>query len=128
MPWANAQQQGVYLRRGQLAMLVAAPGVGKSVLTTAYAVQSGTKTLYLSMDTDAYTTSVRLIAAINNCTLEQAEAARSARADWAIESLARVNHVHFAFPSSPDEREIAERLQTYREVRGEYPELLVLDN
>jgi KaiC/GvpD/RAD55 family RecA-like ATPase len=127
-PWASAAAQSVFFRRGQLAMLVAAPGVGKSVVTTAYVVQSGAHTLYLSMDTDAYTTSVRLIASELGCTLSEAEAGRSARAPWALEALGKIRNVHFGFPSSPDEREIAERLLAYREAEGEYPELLILDN
>lgn len=127
-PWAGAAAQGVYLRRGQLAMLAAAPGVGKSVLATSYVLQSGARTLYLSADTDSYTTSIRLIAATTGCTLEQAEAGRSAGADWAIDALRTIRNVHFAFPSSPDEREIGERLIAYREAEGEYPDLMVVDN
>jgi hypothetical protein len=128
MPWAGAAAQGAYLRRGQLAMLVAAPGVGKSVLATSYAVTSGARTLYLSADTDAYTTSVRLIAAQLGCLLTEAEAGRSAGAEWAVDALRGIRNVHFAFPSSPDEKEIGERLIAYREAEGEYPDLLVIDN
>lgn len=128
MPWTGAAAKNVFFRRGQLAMLVAAPGVGKSVLSTSYVVQSGAHGLYTSMDTDAYTTSIRLIAAATGCTLEQAEAARADGTAWAIDALGTIRSVHFAFPSSPDEREIAERLLAYREAEGEYPEILVLDN
>lgn len=128
MPWPSAAAQGVYLRRGQLALLVAAPGVGKSIIMTAYVVASGARTLYLSCDTDAYTTSIRLIAAATGVTLEEAEAARAAGADWAIDALRRIDNVHFAFPSSPTEQEVGERLLAYREAEGEFPELLVVDN
>lgn len=128
MPWASAAAQGVYLRRGQLAMLVAAPGVGKSVLATSYVVQSGARTLYLSCDTDAYTTSIRLISAATGSTLEEAEAARAAGAGWALDALDGIDNVFYAFPSAPDEREVAERLLAYREAQGEFPELLVVDN
>ena len=128
MPWAGAVGKNVFFRRGQLAMLVAAPGVGKSVLGTAYVVQSRVHGLYTSMDTDAYTTSIRLIAAATGCTLEEAEAARAEQAPWAIDALNTITTVHYAFPSSPNEREIADRLIAYREAEGEYPEFLVLDN
>lgn len=128
MPWAGAAAQSVYFRRGQLAMLVAAPGVGKSVLTTAYAVQSEVHGLYGSMDTDGYTTTVRLIAARTGWTLEQAEAAKAAADPRAFAALEGIRNLHFAFPSSPDEKEIGQRLIAYREAQGEYPDLFVVDN
>lgn len=127
-PWRDADANKVHFRRGQLAMLVAAPGVGKSVLATAYVVQSGVRCLYLSMDTDAFTTSVRLVAAELKCTLEEAEAGVIAQADWAMAALSRIPNARYAFTSSPDEREIAERMIAYREAEGDYPELVVVDN
>lgn len=118
----------MYFRRGQLAMLVAGPGVGKSVLSTAYVVQSGVRALYLSLDTDAFTTSIRLVASVLNCTIQQAEEGLSAQADWALAALEKVRNVRYAFTSSPDEREIGERLLAYREAEGDFPELVVVDN
>lgn len=128
MPWASAAAKGVFLRRGQLAMLVAAPGVGKTVISTAYEVQSGVRSLHLSADTDAHTTAVRLIQAQTGCTLDEAELGKAEAAAWAMDALAGIEHLFFAFPSSPTEREIVGRLHAYREAQGEYPELLTIDN
>lgn len=128
-PWTVAADQGVYFRRGQLAMIAAAPGVGKSVLAMSYALQSKVRTLYLSMDTDSYTTSIRLIAATCDVTMQMAEAFRSNGVPpEVLRELGKADHAHFAFPSSPDEGEIAARLMAYRESQGEYPELVVIDN
>lgn len=128
MPWKNAADAGVYLRRGQVSMLVAAPGFGKSVIANAFVVQSGALCLYCSMDTDAYTASIRLIASESGSTIEQAEALRASQPEEAAAVVSEIDSAYWAFPSSPDEREIGERLLAFREVEGSYPELLVLDN
>lgn len=128
MPWAAARDLGVYLRLGQLAMLVAGPGVGKSVLALCYAIQSGVRTLYLSLDTDAFTTSVRLLAAVNGWTTDEAEQKLVLQDPEALESLSHMGDLRFSFTSSPDEAEIADRLLAYIEAEGEPPELLVVDN
>jgi hypothetical protein len=127
-PWQAAAGNSVYFRRGQLAMVVAAPGVGKSVLLSAYVVQSGVRTLYLSMDTDSFTTCIRLVCARTACTMEQAEAGLSASESWALAALDSLGHVRYAFTSSPDETEIADRILAYAEAEGDYPEMVVIDN
>lgn len=128
MPWRDAAELGVYLRAGQLAMLAAGPGVGKSILALVYALQSGHRVLYLSMDTDAFTTSVRVIAAITGMTLVDAEQKLTLQDPEILALLAEVEDVHFAFTSSPDEGEIRDRLLAYIEAQGEPPELLIVDN
>ena len=128
MPWAAARDLGVYLRSGQLAMMVAGPGVGKSVVAMSYAIQSGCRTLYLSMDTDAFTTSIRLISAVTGMTLADAEQKLELQDPEILDLLCEMDELKFAFTSSPDEREIGERLLAYIEAEGEAPELLVVDN
>lgn len=128
MPWADARDLNVYLRSGQLAMMVAGPGVGKSVIAMSYAIQSGQRVLYLSMDTDAFTTSVRLIAAVTGMTMTDAEQKLELQDPEALEALEAMEDLRFAFTSSPDEREIADRLLAYIEVEGAPPDLVVVDN
>lgn len=129
-PWGVAENLKVHFRRGQLAMIVAAPGVGKSLFSNYYAVKSGAKTLYLSMDTDAFTTSIRLVAVVNGCTMHEAEVGLARGEEWALAAAANpeLDNLSLAFPSNPDAEEIAYRLHAYREARGEFPELLILDN
>lgn len=109
-------------------MIVAAPGVGKSIFANAYAVMSGARTLYLSMDTDPFTTSVRLVAMVAEVPMGEAERALNAGEAWSGDALAGLDHVSLAFPSNPDADEVGYRLHAYREAFGEFPELLVLDN
>lgn len=119
-----------FLRRGQLHMLIAAPGVGKSVLATAYVVQSGVKTLYLSLDTDAHTTCSRAASAATGYPLTMVEKALTPgqEQDWVIQVLRDVDNVRYAFTSAPDSAEIGNRIVAYSEAAGEYPELVVVDN
>lgn len=109
-------------------MIVAAPGVGKSIFANYYAAKSGVQTLYLSMDTDAFTTSVRLVAMESGCTLTEAERALTRDEAWAQAQVSKLGNLSLAFPSNPTAQEVAHRLSAYREAKGEYPELLVLDN
>ena len=127
-PWPAAAELGVYFRAGQLAMLAAGPGVGKSILATVYALQCGHRVLYLSMDTDAFTTSIRVISAMTGMTLADAEQKLTLQDPEILDMLAEAEDVHFAFTSSPDESEIADRLLAYVEAVGEPPELLIVDN
>lgn len=127
-PWQAAAGNSVYFRRGELAMLVAAPGVGKSVLATSYVVQSQVRCLYLSMDTNAFTTCIRLVCAVTACTMAQAEHGLTQQEPWAAHALAGLRNVRYAFTSSPDETEIADRILAYAEAEGDYPELVVIDN
>jgi hypothetical protein len=103
---------------------------GKSLFSNSYAVLSGAKTLYLSMDTDAFTTSIRLVAIVTGRTMHEAEVGLARGEEWALAAAAdpQLGNLSLAFPSNPDATEIAYRLHAYREARGEFPELLFLDN
>lgn len=126
--WAEFERNQIWLRRGQLTLMVAAPGVGKSVIATSYVVQSGVRCLYVSMDTDEHTTCLRLICVLAKCTIPQAEAGLDARAPWALTALAEASSVKYAFCSSPDSTELGERVLAYGEAEGQFPELIVIDN
>lgn len=127
-PWKAARDSKVYFRRGQLVMIAAAPGVGKSVFALAYAVKSRAKTLYLSMDTDAFTTSVRLAAMETGQTVAESEAALARGDTDVLSALDSLENLSLAFPSNPGATEIVHRMNAYREVNGEYPDMLVIDN
>jgi len=58
------QNEGIRFRRGQLTMIAGAPNAGKSLLALHFAVHMQVPTLYISADTDAYTTAIRSAAMI----------------------------------------------------------------
>lgn len=127
--WSSWEQNKISFRRGQLHLIVAAPGVGKSVLTLSYALQAKVPTLYLSMDTDPFTTCVRAVAAIAKVTLDQAESGLNSGALFAGEALKQANKtLRFAFPASPSTADIFSHIYAYGEAEGQYPELIVIDN
>lgn len=127
--WDSWTQQKIAFRRGQLHLIVAAPGVGKSVLTLSYALQSKAPTLYLSMDTDPFTTCIRAVAALTKATLEQAESGLEQKFEWATSALAEANRsLRFSFPPSPSTADIFSHIYAYGEAEGTWPELIVIDN
>lgn len=127
--WDSWAQNKIAFRRGQLHLIVAAPGVGKSVLTLSYALQSKVPTLYLSMDTDPFTTCIRAVAALTKATLEQAEAGLEQKFEWASAALAQANTtLRFSFPPSPSTADIFSHIYAYGEAEGVWPELIVIDN
>lgn len=127
--WDSWAQAKIGFRRGQLHLIVAAPGAGKSVVATSYALQAQAPTLYISMDTDGSTTSVRVVSALTKVTLEQAEEALDRNLGFALDALRESNrHLRWSFPSSPSTREIFGHVYAYGEAEGDWPQLIVLDN
>lgn len=126
--WHGFDRSDIFLRRGQLHLLVAAPGVGKSVLSQVFALRSGTKCLYLSLDTDAFTTSIRAVMSLTNITQDRAEAGVHGSEGWAVETLEGIKNLKYSFPSSPTVEEIFYHIHAYAEAMGDWPELIVIDN
>lgn len=117
----------IHVRRGQLHLISAAPGVGKSALALAYAIQAKVPTLYLSMDSDAHTTAVRAGQMLSGFDSERME---SALKDGIFREsvLARVGHVRFSFRSGVDTHDLMMEVAAYAESFGAYPHLIVVDN
>src|SRR5215204_5145357 len=101
--WASWQRAGLHLRRGLLALMVAAPGIGKSTVAHNYCIWAGQRNvdfrgLYLSMDTDPDTVCERVIAAATHSDLRVAERGYEGREQWAMDALASVsNWMTYAF-------------------------------
>jgi KaiC/GvpD/RAD55 family RecA-like ATPase len=124
--------RGAHRRRGQVALTVAAPGVGKSVLALTEAAKLGVSCLYLSLDTDAHTTLVRLVQSVTRTDRDTAEAAVEAAQRGedtaATRAMAAVAHLRMAYPHSPSVEGIAEHVWAYAEAEGAWPHLIVVDN
>jgi len=126
--WSAWTQAKIFLRRGQLHLMVAAPGGFKSTVATNYAIWSGAATLYISMDTDRNTVATRVIACATHTELDVAEEGYAAREPWAMAALGSVPWLTYSFPSGPSARELGEHVSAYAEAEGQYPELVVVDN
>jgi predicted ATP-dependent serine protease len=123
-------QNGIRFRRGQVTMIAGQPNSGKSLLALFYAVKSGVPTLYISADTDAYTTAIRAAAVITGSQVNTVEEAFSSGAGYEFyeEELNTLKHLRFDFDPSPTLDDIQLSIQAYGEAFGEYPHLLIIDN
>lgn len=127
--WSAWEQNKISFRRGQLHLIVAAPGVGKSVVTLSYALQAKVPTLYISMDTDPFTTSVRAVSALTQTTLDQAEAGLDHEFEFATDALKEAGKtLRFSFPASPNTADLFQHIFAYGEAEGQWPELIIIDN
>lgn len=111
-----------------MGLTVAAPGVGKSVYALAEAVEMRVPSLYLSMDTDAHTMSVRMVQKLCLVDGETAERWVREQNDLAVRALKATDWLRFAFPSGPDVEEIVHHVFAYAEAEGQFPHLIVVDN
>jgi predicted ATP-dependent serine protease len=123
-------QNGIRFRRGQVTMIAGQPNSGKSLLALFYAVKSGVPTLYISADTDAYTTAIRAAAVITGSQVNTVEEAFSSGTGYEFyeDELKTLKHLRFDFDPSPTLDDIQLSIQAYGEAFGEYPQLLIIDN
>lgn len=93
-----------------------------------YAIQSKVPTLYLSMDTDPFTTCVRVVSAVTLVELAQAEEGLDKKFDFATNALKQARDLRFSFPASPSVEDLFSHVYAYGEAEGQWPELIVVDN
>lgn len=117
-------KEGVHVRRGQLTLIASAPGVGKSALALAFAVKSAQPGLYLSMDTDALTTTIRAGQMVTGASSDIVEDLL----DDGELSLRSLDHIAFSFRSGIDFTELSMIVAAYGEKHGAYPAWIIVDN
>lgn len=126
-----------HFRRGQLSMIAAAPGGGKSAVASHLALRmtydkyldDKVPTLYFSADSDRGTLGVRLAAGVLNKSLSQVEEALASEDTeaWGLVESA-LDHVWFTWDPAPGLSDIEQEIEAYVQVTGEYPHLIVVDN
>lgn len=118
-----------HIRRGQLTMLAAGPGVGKSVLAQTLAMRAGVPTLYFSADSDAFTMYLRGAAMLTGHSLRDIEADyKNGNGAFYDDALNRVDNVRWDFTSSPGVDDLEDCVTAFALTYGEYPHLIVVDN
>lgn len=129
LPFLGFQRIGFTLALGQVGMVAAAPGVGKSALALQIALDSGLRTLYVSADTDSWTMTVRTLA--NRTGHPQAYIESCLSGGYATDeldlALFEASHVQFSFDSYTT-AEILDDVKAYGVVHGAAPELVIADN
>jgi len=114
---------GVRFRRGQVTMIAGQPNSGKSLLALFYAVKSDVPTLYVSADTDAYTTAIRAAAVITGNQVSSVEESFNSGNGYEFyqDELETLKNLQFSFDPSPTLDDIDLSIQAYGEAFGEYP-------
>lgn len=130
IPYPALVRAGVRFRPGQVSLTVAAPGVGKSQLWNNLAQRMpSVGVLYWSADTDQADITCRSLAMWSGHTVNQVEENLTSWRDYLFDKLGdNADHVEWVFEPRIDAKGVNERIDSYAEVHGEYPNLVVLDN
>jgi len=130
-PFPILGQLGVLHRRGQLSVVAAGSGVGKSQYATYFAVHSRPKipTLYFSCDTDIATLAARVGAGCVGARVHDVEAAiRDGNQDVIAQIEEATDHIWFAWDNQPSLFDIQNEVEAYALAVGDWPHLIVVDN
>ncbi|AIS73830.1 DnaB-like dsDNA helicase [Mycobacterium phage SemperFi] len=127
--WNALDLKGTQLRRGQLVLVCAGPGTGKSAFVLAYALKSKVPTLYFSADSDAFTQLSRSVSILSGWSLERAtRAVREQNIEDAVANELDQIPIRFNYKASPSLDVIEESLQAYDALYEDFPALIVVDN
>lgn len=126
--YAALAERHIAFRRGEVAVIAAAPGVGKSTLALSLAVRAKVPTLYFSADTHARTMSLRLIAMLTDTDQSVVEPLLVNDPAWAASVLKQAGHIRWSFDSAPSVQVIEQHLLAHIELMGVPPECVVIDN
>jgi len=135
MPFPALEVHGVAFRRGQVAIIGAAPGGGKTAFITNYAiapkVAESVAILYLSPDSDIMTIGPRILGTM------QAREVRNIFRDFArkgdeyrqhLDTAKKLKHIQWSFQAAPTYADIEDELRAYVAVHGHWPDMIILDN
>src|ERR1700749_755875 len=134
-PFEGLSKLGAHHRKGQVSIVAAASGSGKTAYATHVAVYSEhdpltpVRGLYVSSDSDQVTVGVRIAAGIleKDCD-EVEELLRSGNQEvWRLIEE-RTAHLHFYWEPEPSIFDIFEEVSAYAYIHGGYPEVIVVDN
>lgn len=134
LPIQGLRERNIDIRKGQVTMIAAAPGAGKSMLTQAllHAGRDGQKNtvLYFSADSGPEVMHERAGALSTNLDQntirEMVENGNTETVDAAIK--AKHSHITYSFRGSPSQEYIIDELTAYVELHGRFPEVVVMDN
>lgn len=126
---------GAKIRRGQVTLLGAAPGGGKSAVATFLALKmqypdgSRVPTIYFSADSDKGTFGSRAMASALNVHVRDAEEKIRTHDEETLKQLDRLTgHLWIDFNATPTPKDIDDEVEAFGHVYGEYPHFIVVDN
>ncbi|AWW40770.1 DnaB-like helicase C-terminal domain-containing protein [Streptomyces cadmiisoli] len=123
------EKAGVHIRRGQLTLIAAGSGTGKSAFATTIAVRAEVPTLYFSADSDAFTQYTRLGAMLTDSPVWAVEKdmdnGRSVHYDTQINNL---DFMRWDFEAQPALDNIDLDIRAFGYMYGCWPHLIIIDN
>lgn len=129
VPWSAFTDAGIVLRQGQLVLIAAGPGIGKSAMTLTLVLESLVPSLMYSADSDAFTQLSRSIANLSDMKVSAAaEMILEGRITDDVKEDLRKIPLLIDYDSSPTPFDIEEILMAYYELNNEFPRLIVVDN
>lgn len=126
--WESLSNEGTRFLRGQLALVAAGPGVGKSAFVLSYALRSKVSCLYFSADSDAFVQLSRSLAILGGMNMTDSSNAVLSGDYERIKGLVGDVPIRFNYNPSPTLDTITQQVHAYEELHGDYPELIVVDN
>lgn len=120
----------VTFRRGQLHVIAAVPGGGKTLLALWWALKANVPTLYFSADSDASTIAERAGAIIMDRKTKDVKRMLQSEAAVLVEDAfaEHASHIKFDFDPGPNMQSIEEELLAYCELMGDMPAVVIIDN
>lgn len=126
--WKSLENRGTRFLRGQLCLVCAGPGVGKSALILNYALKAKVPTLYFSADSDAFTQLSRSLSIVTGEPMDKTtKMVRDGDLGSADKEFGDIP-IRFNYSASPTLTQIEASMRSYEEVYGDYPALVVVDN
>lgn len=134
-PFKSFKSEGIHFRRGNLGLIAASPGGGKTALATAIVQRgddAGTKhpTFYFSADSDATTVFQRSAAIATDYPLSEVERLMGEGGMPMLESRVQnaAGHIRYSFKTALTPESMMDELEAYAFVFGAWPEVIVVDN
>lgn len=110
-------------------MVAGPPGAGKSTVALAIALKSRVPTLYASMDSHESTMAIRALSMATGISQSEVENRMVSDPEWASALLKEhVGHIKWMFDASPTLKDLEDQINVYRELQGDNPSLIVVDN
>lgn len=126
--WKSFEELGITFRRGELVLVCAGSGTGKSVMMLSYALKSRSPALYFSADSNAFTQLARTISIVTRTPMTESKQlildGKLERVEKNLKPLA----IRFVYEASPSLDTIEMNLESYFEIYGHYPALMIVDN
>lgn len=128
MPWTALAELGIQFCRGDTVLICAGSGTGKSAFTLSYVLKSKSSALYFSGDSNSFTQSSRAISIMTGRPLKESKRiVRENQLEEVRKDLEGMP-IRFDFDANPSLDDIELSMESYDEVYGEYPDIVVIDN